>query len=288
MNKKIYFAFPRGFCGGVRGALEILDKALDEHGTPLYVLHEIVHNDFVVDGLRKRGVVFVEDLREVPRGGTLVFSAHGVSGQVECEAANLGLKVIDATCPLVKKIHEKAEFFDHEGRFVFLIGHPKHPEIIGTLGRLSGNACVVEKLDDIDLAKPPDPAKVAYLTQTTLCGDDVSEIVDELKIRYPEIEGSGDICYATKKRQDAVKELSVKCDAVFIIGSSKSSNSNRLREVAARCGAQAYLIDGAKDIKNEMLEGVCNIGISAGASAPECLLEEAVNFLRGKGWERDC
>lgn len=288
MNKKIYFASPRGFCGGVTGALEILESALKEHGAPLYVLHEIVHNDFVVDGLRKRGVVFVEDLREIPRGKTVVFSAHGVSGKVESKAARLGLKVIDATCPLVKKIHEKAEFFHKEGRFVFLIGHRKHPEIVGTLGRLNGNACVIETVSDIEKNFPPDASKVAYLTQTTLCEDDVADIVTELKRRYPGIEGSGDICYATQQRQNAVKKLAAKCDVVFIIGSAKSSNSNRLREVAARCGARAYLVDGAKDIKSEMLDGICNIGISAGASAPECLLEEAVTFLRRKGWECNC
>ncbi len=287
MGKTIYLAEPRGFCAGVRHALETVENALNKYGAPIYVYHEIVHNDFVVSGLRKKGVVFVENLSDIPTGALVIFSAHGVSKDIESEAEQLGLKHIDATCPLVKKIHRKAVSFNKEGCFVFLIGHRTHPEVTGTLGYLDGNAAVIESELDIKNAQLPeaDSGQTAYLTQTTLSIDDTADIVAALKKKYPHIKGSGDICYATQNRQNAVTLLSEKCDAVFVIGSAKSSNSNRLKEVARKLGVPAHLINSASEIKDCMLDGIENIGISAGASAPECLVEELIEFLRKKGWD---
>jgi len=278
---RIEVASPRGFCNGVRQALEIVEKTIARCGTPLYIFHEIVHNDFIVNDLKKRGIVFVDDLSAVPRGSTVIFSAHGVSKKIEEEAESLGLNTVDATCPLVKKIHEKAVEFSEKGFFIFLIGHKSHAETEGTFGRITGPAAIIEDLydlDNMDISKISG-MKTAFLTQTTLCRDDTSAIIARLRKLFPDIEGSGDICYATTKRQEAVKELAARCDTVFIIGSPKSSNSNRLREAAEKAGAKAYLINSALDIKDKMLANTVNIGISAGASAPECLVTELVEFL---------
>jgi len=283
MAKKIYLAYPRGFCAGVRRALDTVEEALKVYGRPVYVLHEIVHNDYIVNNLKQKGVIFVENLSAVPCGSPLIFSAHGVSGKTEKEAAKFGLKCIDATCPLVKKIHKKALALEKKGFSVFLIGHRKHPEISGTLGQLRNSAFVIEKTSDIEKIKQ-DIENCAYLTQTTLSLDDTGEIIEALKKKYPGIDGGGDICYATQNRQNAVKMLAEKCDTVFIIGSPKSSNSNRLKETAEKLGIRSYLINNASEITPEMLAGSENTGISAGASAPECLVEELIEFLEAKGW----
>jgi len=288
MKGHIVIASPRGFCNGVRKALETVEKTISRGDAPLYIFHEIVHNDFIVNNLKKRGIIFVDDLSAVPRGSTVIFSAHGVSKKIEEETKTLGLKTVDATCPLVKKIHEKAVEFSEKGFFIFLIGHKDHPETEGTFGRITGKAAIIESLSDLenmDLSKIAG-MKTAFLTQTTLCREDTSVIIARLRELLPDIEGSGDICYATTKRQEAVKELAENCDTVFIIGSAKSSNSNRLREAAEKAGASAYLINSASDIKNEMLKNAVNIGISAGASAPECLVTELTEFLKNNGWTR--
>ncbi|OGV32257.1 MAG: 4-hydroxy-3-methylbut-2-enyl diphosphate reductase [Lentisphaerae bacterium GWF2_45_14] len=287
MRGNIFIASPRGFCNGVRKALEIVEKTISGCRTSLYIFHEIVHNDFIVNDLKKRGVIFVNNLSDVPRGSTVIFSAHGVSKKVEREAKKLGLKAVDATCPLVKKIHEKAVAFSKKDYFIFLIGHKDHPETEGTLGRIEGSAAVIENIDNlekIDVSKLAG-IKTAFLTQTTLCREETCEITTKLRELFPNIEGSGDICYATTKRQEAVKELAENCDTVFIIGSAKSSNSNRLREAAEKAGASAYLINSASDITENMLENAVNIGISAGASAPECLVTELTEYLKNKGWK---
>lgn len=283
MAKKIYLAYPRGFCAGVRRALDTVEEALKVYGSPVYVLHEIVHNDYIVNSLKQKGVIFVEELSAVPCGSPLIFSAHGVSRKTEKEAAKLGLKCIDATCPLVKKIHKKALALEKKGFSVFLIGHRTHPEIFATLGQLRNPAFVIEKASDIEKIKQ-DIENCAYLTQTTLSLDDTGEIIEALKNKYPAIEGGGDICYATQNRQNAVKMLAEKCDTVFIIGSPKSSNSNRLKETAEKLGIRSYLINNASEITPEMLNNSENTGISAGASAPECLVEELIEFLRSRGW----
>lgn len=283
MSKKIYLAYPRGFCAGVRRALDTVEEALKVYGSPVYVLHEIVHNDYIVNNLKQRGVIFVENLSAVPCGSPLIFSAHGVSRKTELDAGKLGLKCIDATCPLVKKIHKKALSLEKKGFSVFLIGHRKHPEISGTLGQLRNPAFVIENVSDIEKMNL-NIEKTAYLTQTTLSIDDTMEIVEVLKKKYPGIEGGGDICYATQNRQNAVKLLAEKCDTVFIIGSPKSSNSNRLRESAEKLGIRSYLINNASEITPEMLAGSENTGISAGASAPECLVEELIESLKSQGW----
>jgi 4-hydroxy-3-methylbut-2-enyl diphosphate reductase len=285
MSKKILLAYPRGFCAGVRRALDTVDKALTVSGGPVYVFHEIVHNDYIVKNLRDRGVIFVESIEAPPPGSTLIFSAHGVSRQLEATAAARGVKVIDATCPLVRRIHRKAGRFRAEERMIILIGHKGHPEIIGTLGQIENGAFVVETIADAAaLPEPEKGSQAAYLTQTTLSIDETRGIVEALERRFPGIKGGGDICYATQNRQNAIKALCPECDLMLIIGSKNSSNSNRLRELAERCGCRAALIDGAADLNTFDLAGVGNIGISAGASAPECLVAEVTNFLRARGW----
>jgi len=287
-EKQLLLASPRGFCAGVRRALDTVDAALAAAGgRTVHVLHEIVHNDFVVADLRRRGVVFVRRVEDVPPGDILIFSAHGVAPEIERQAAERGLHTIDATCPLVKRIHRKAAAFRQEGRRVFLIGHRKHPEIEGTLGQLDGDAEVIETVADVAKVAarlPFAPEPPAYLTQTTLSVSDAAVIVAELERFFPDIGGGGDICYATTNRQEAIRLLAEHCDTILVIGSPKSSNSTRLREVAERQGARAFMINQASEVSAEMLENAEVVGISAGASAPECLVEELCAMLRSRGW----
>ncbi|MBN2642764.1 MAG: 4-hydroxy-3-methylbut-2-enyl diphosphate reductase [Victivallales bacterium] len=286
--KKLFLASPRGFCAGVRRALDTVEAALNKSNDVIYVYHEIVHNDYVVRNLRARGVVFVDNITEVPENGIIVFSAHGVSLCIENEAQQRNLKTIDATCPLVKKIHNRGRELVKSGYVVFILGHSDHPEIKGTLGQLRGDAFVIENLVQFERAAkniPPD-AKVAYLTQTTLNINDTSDIVTAMKSRFPGIHGESDICYATANRQNAIKLLASKCDTVFVIGSAKSSNSNRLREVAGSHGARAFLVNDYTEVTEAMLKGAKNVGVSAGASAPDCLVYDLCEFLTGKGWSK--
>lgn len=283
--KKIYLVSPRGFCAGVRRALDIVEKVIAVCGCPVYVLHEIVHNDYVVNDLRGRGVIFIENLDDAPCGSTVVFSAHGVSKAIEKQALERGFKCIDAACPLVKKIHNKAVHYENENYELILIGHRDHPEIKGTLGQLSKPAIVIENIRELKkLYSVGTHKKIAYLTQTTFSVSETEEIVKTLKEIYPDIEGAGDICYATQNRQNAVKLLAKHCDTILIVGSPKSSNSCRMREIAASEGISAYLINSPSELSSEILQNARSIGISAGASAPECLVRELVDFLRQKGW----
>ncbi len=286
----IVLANPRGFCAGVDRAIEIVNRALDMLGAPIYVRHEVVHNQFVVNDLRARGAVFVEELDEVPSGATVIFSAHGVSQAVRREAEARGLKVFDATCPLVTKVHIEVTRHCRAGRDVVLIGHEGHPEVEGTMGQwlsqgARGNIYLVEDVEDVMSLEVSQPEHFAFTTQTTLSVDETRDVIAALRSRFPKIEGPrhDDICYATQNRQDAVRELAGKCDLVFVVGSVNSSNSNRLRELAEKNGARAYLIDGADDIRPEWLEGAVRIGVTAGASAPEVLVEGVVSHLQQLG-----
>ena len=275
-------ATTRGFCAGVERAIKIVEDTLARESTPIYVRHDIVHNDYVVASFRDRGVIFVEDLSEVPVGRPVIFSAHGVSPEVEKEARKLGLKYIDATCPLVKKIHEKAVVLKEEGYTILLIGHKVHPELIGTLGHLGGEGIVVEDVEGArSLSIPKDIKKITYLTQTTLSPDDVSDIVKVLEEKFPNLEvpSRHDICYATLDRQRAVKELAKECETILVIGSVESSNSNRLKEVAEQEGVEAYLINSYENIPEKVFNKSGIIGVTAGASAPEILVEEVVGKL---------
>ncbi len=282
----INLANPRGFCAGVDRAIDIVNRALDIHGAPIYVRHEVVHNKFVVDSLRDRGAVFVDELHEVPDDVIVIFSAHGVSKAVQEEAKRRSLKVFDATCPLVTKVHIEVLKYSREGSECILIGHNGHPEVEGTMGQFDdsygGSIYLVE--DEADVAKLAvrDPAKLAYVTQTTLSMDDTAKVIDALRERFPEIRGprKNDICYATQNRQDAIKQLALENDLVLVVGSPNSSNSNRLRELAERCGAKAYLIDTARDIDEAWLASISSIGISAGASAPEVLVQDVIKRLQ--------
>ncbi|HET6602943.1 MAG TPA: 4-hydroxy-3-methylbut-2-enyl diphosphate reductase [Xanthomonadaceae bacterium] len=287
---KVLLANPRGFCAGVDRAIEIVKRALEAFGAPIYVRHEVVHNRFVVEDLRGRGAIFVEELREIPDGATVIFSAHGVSQAVRAEAAGRGLKVFDATCPLVTKVHLEVARHCRQGRDMVLVGHAGHPEVEGTMGQwdrgqASGRIYLVENLADARRVSVQQPGKLAYTTQTTLSVDDTREIIAELRRRFPEIQGprNDDICYATQNRQDAVRELARACDLVLVVGSVTSSNSNRLRELAEKHGIPAYLIDGAEHIDPAWLDGVDTIGVTAGASAPELLVEGVVERLRVLG-----
>lgn len=283
----IILAAPRGFCAGVRRALEIVETALSELPCPIYVFHEIVHNDHVVSELRSRGVKFVESLNEVPEGATVIFSAHGVSPDIESEAKQRKLHTIDATCPLVKKIHAKAEKFQQDGGTVLLIGHRGHPEITGTLGRSGADAQVVENIDEAaKLSSQIADKKAIWLSQTTLCNDDIAPIVAVLEKRFPGITGGGGICYATANRQNAVRQLCRECSFILIIGSPKSSNSNRLLELALNNGVTAQLINDASEINFDSLPAGGNIGITAGASAPEILVTKTIERLRNAGWTK--
>jgi len=282
---EILLANPRGFCAGVERAIEIVERALELHGAPIYVRHEIVHNKFVVDRLRAKGAVFVEELDEVPAGGTVIFSAHGVATAVQAEADRRGLKVFDATCPLVSKVHIEVRKMLREGYEILMIGHHGHPEAEGTMGQSAAGMHLVETLDDVAALKVASPDKLAYVTQTTLSVDDAKAMVAALKRRFPKIRGpkKDDICYATQNRQDAVKFMAPQCDVVIVVGSPNSSNSNRLREVAEHIGAQAYMVDSAADLKPEWLEGKTRIGVTAGASAPEVLVNELIARLKALG-----
>jgi 4-hydroxy-3-methylbut-2-enyl diphosphate reductase len=289
---KILLANPRGFCAGVDRAIEIVEKVLDVFGAPIYLRHEVVHNRFVVERLRERGAVFVDDLAEVPDGQTVIFSAHGVSQAVRQEAEQRDLRVFDATCPLVTKVHLEVARHGREGNEVILIGHRGHPEVEGTMGQYRreeangrGGIHLVETVDDVARLDIRDPTHVAFVTQTTLSMDDTAVIIDALKARFPGIVGPkrNDICYATQNRQDAVKDLAHQCNLVLVVGSPNSSNSNRLKEIALKLGKPAYLIDGPDDIRPEWLKGVDTIGLTAGASAPEVLVGQVIERLRAWG-----
>ncbi|MCP5414314.1 MAG: 4-hydroxy-3-methylbut-2-enyl diphosphate reductase [Chromatiaceae bacterium] len=287
---KILLANPRGFCAGVDRAIEIVERALDTFGAPIYVRHEVVHNRFVVQRLRERGAVFVDELREIPDGGTVIFSAHGVSQQVREEADKRGLTVFDATCPLVTKVHLEVARHCKAGDEVVLIGHKGHPEVEGTMGqyrciRENAGIYLVETPADVAELDIRNPAQLAFVTQTTLSMHDTALVIDALQRRFPSIQGpkKDDICYATQNRQDAVTRLAQQCDLVLVVGSPNSSNSNRLKEIAEKQGRPAYLIDGPEDIRHEWLDGVATVGLTAGASAPEVLVENVIRQLREWG-----
>ena len=281
----IKLANPRGFCAGVDRAIDIVNRALDLFGAPIYVRHEVVHNKFVVDDLRSRGAVFVDELDEIPDDVTVIFSAHGVSQAVQAEARRRSLKVFDATCPLVTKVHLEVSKYSNEGMECILIGHAGHPEVEGTMGRYDysqgGDIYLVENERDVDALAVKNPARLAFVTQTTLSMDDTARVIDALRLKFPLIEGprKDDICYATQNRQDAVKQLAIETDLILVVGSVASSNSNRLRELAEHCGCRAYLIDGPVDIRPEWLENTKVIGITAGASAPDILVRDVINKL---------
>jgi len=286
---KVILASPRGFCAGVDRAIDIVERALDMFGAPIYVRHEVVHNKFVVDDLRNKGAVFVDELDEVPDDCTVIFSAHGVSKAVQNEAVRRGLKVFDATCPLVTKVHLEVMRFSREGRECILIGHTGHPEVEGTMGQFDasqgGRMYLVESVDDVQQLQVQHEDRLSYVTQTTLSMDDTGAIIEALRARFPEIQGpkKDDICYATQNRQDAVKQIAQQCDVVLVVGSPNSSNSNRLREVAQRLGIKAYLIDSADEIQQAWLTGKDRIGVTAGASAPEILVNQVIERLQQWG-----
>ena len=281
----VLLANPRGFCAGVDRAIAIVEQALARFGAPIYVRHEVVHNRYVVDDLRRKGAIFVESLDEIPDGATVVFSAHGVSRAVRTAAAARGLRVFDATCPLVTKVHAEVVKMREQGREIVMIGHAGHPEVEGTMGQCDDGVHLVESPADVARLVVRDPARLAYVTQTTLSVDDAATVVAALRARFPAIVGpkKDDICYATQNRQDAVKVMSGEVDAVIVVGSRNSSNSNRLREVAANRGVPAYMVDSADDLRPEWLEGRARIGVTAGASAPELLVREVVARLRALG-----
>jgi 4-hydroxy-3-methylbut-2-enyl diphosphate reductase len=282
---EVLLANPRGFCAGVERAIETVERALELHGAPIYVRHEIVHNRYVVDDLRAKGAVFVEELDEVPTGATVIFSAHGISKQVRADAERRGLKVFDATCPLVTKVHVEVTRMLRAGYEVVMIGHRGHPETEGTMGQATHGMHLVETVDDVASLQVGTPDKVAYVTQTTLSIDDARAIVAALKARFPAIRGpkKDDICYATQNRQDAVKFMAPQCEVVIVVGSPNSSNSNRLREVAEHMGAQAYMVDRAADLRPEWIAGKRRVGVTAGASAPQVLVDELIAKLKELG-----
>ena len=289
---KVTLANPRGFCAGVDRAIEIVDRALELLGAPIYVRHEVVHNRFVVNNLRDKGAIFVNELDEVPDGATVIFSAHGVSQAVQENAKKRGLNVFDATCPLVTKVHMEVLRYSKEGRETILIGHKGHPEVEGTMGQYNksfgGDIYLVDSPDDVDNLKVNNTNKLGFVTQTTLSMDDTTIIIDALRQRFPKIKGprKDDICYATQNRQDALKKLADECDLILVVGSPNSSNSNRLREIAEKKGVPAYLIDGAEDIDESWFnDGVQNVGVTAGASAPEVLVDEVNKKLASLGAE---
>ena len=282
---ELLLANPRGFCAGVDRAIEIVERALALHGAPIYVSHEVVHNKFVVDGLRQKGAIFIEDLADVPSGSILIFSAHGVSQAVRHEAEARGLTVFDATCPLVTKVHIEVSRMREQGKEIIMIGHAGHPEVEGTMGQSNGGMYLVETPEQVASLKVGDEKNLAFVTQTTLSMDDASAIIAALKARFPFITGpkKDDICYATQNRQDAVKMLVRQCDVVVIVGSPNSSNSNRLREVAANVGVPAYLVNDAKELQPDWFAGKTRVGISAGASAPEVLVQGVIARLEKMG-----
>ena len=282
---KVVLAQPRGFCAGVERAIEIVERALVKYGPPVYVRHEIVHNKRVVDELRAKGAIFVEEVSEVPAGAVTIFSAHGVARAVEREAGERGLTVIDATCPLVAKVHKEGQRYSTLGHDVILIGHKGHPEVEGTLGQIDGTVHLISTASDVARLEVASPARLSYVTQTTLSVDDTREIIEALKARFPTIKGPdvNDICYATQNRQQAVRELARECDVLLVIGARNSSNSNRLREIGAELNVPSYLIDDATALDPAWLQGKSRVGITAGASAPEALVEEVVERLRELG-----
>jgi len=285
----VVLANPRGFCAGVDRAIDIVNRALDVFGQPIYVRHEVVHNRFVVEDLRSRGAIFVDELDEVPDDAIVIFSAHGVSKAVQDEAAQRSLKVFDATCPLVTKVHVEVSAFSASGRECILIGHEGHPEVEGTMGqydtRHGGRIYLVEDEAQVASLEVSDSDNLAYVTQTTLSVDDTAKVIDALRSRFPNIAGprKDDICYATQNRQDAVKVLADQADVVLVVGSPNSSNSNRLRELAERCGSKAYLIDDASMLESAWLTDAKTVGVTAGASAPESLVEEVISALQASG-----
>ena len=285
MNMQVLLANPRGFCAGVERAIGIVERALELYGAPIYVRHEVVHNRFVVDSLRAKGAVFVDELDEVPAGATVIFSAHGVPLAVRQEAEGRGLRVFDATCPLVTKVHLQVSRMRSAGLEVVMIGHKGHPEVEGTMGQVDGGMLLVEKAEDVAALVVGDPRKLGYVTQTTLSVDDAATIVAALKARFPEIVGpkKDDICYATQNRQDAVRDLASRCDLVLVVGSPNSSNSNRLREVAALRNLPAYLVDDGTQIDPAWLIGRKVVGVTAGASAPESLVQQVIDRLKELG-----
>lgn len=282
---EILLAQPRGFCAGVDRAIEIVERAIKLFGAPIYVRHEIVHNAYVVEDLRKKGAVFVELLEEVPAGSTVIFSAHGVSKAVRDEADARGLRIFDATCPLVTKVHIEVAKMRQEGLDIIMIGHKGHPEVEGTMGQCAEGMYLVESVEDVNALEPADPERIAFVTQTTLSVDDASEIISALKARFPSIREpkKQDICYATQNRQDAVKFMAPQCDVVIVVGSPNSSNSNRLREVAQKRGVPAYMVDAPEQIDPAWVEGKRRIGVTAGASAPEVLAQAVIGRLRELG-----
>jgi 4-hydroxy-3-methylbut-2-en-1-yl diphosphate reductase len=282
---RVILSQPRGFCAGVDRAIEIVQRALQVHGSPIYVRHEVVHNKYVVDDLRAQGAVFVEDLSEVPAGGTVVFSAHGVSQAVRQDAEARGLRVFDATCPLVTKVHVVVGRMREQAREIIMIGHRGHPEVEGTMGQSRGGMYLVENVEDVARLQVADEQRLAFVTQTTLSVDDAANVISALRARFPTIVGpkKDDICYATQNRQDAVKALAMQCDLVIVVGSPNSSNSNRLREVAQNLGLPAYMVDTAADLDRRWLIGRKRIGVTAGASAPEILVQGVVERLCALG-----
>ena len=284
---KVLLANPRGFCAGVDRAIEIVERALASFGAPIYVRHEVVHNKFVVESLKKKGAIFIEDLSQVPKGATLIFSAHGVPLSVRKEADEAGFRVFDATCPLVTKVHVEVVRMREQGKEIVMIGHAGHPEVEGTMGQLDGGMYLVEKPEDVPLLEVQNPANLAFVTQTTLSVDDAARVIEALRAKFPEIKGpkKDDICYATQNRQDAVKLLSSQCDLVIVVGSPNSSNSNRLREVARMNGVESHMIDSASELDETWLKGKQCIGVTAGASAPEELVQEVIKRLSMLGAE---
>ncbi|MCP3713969.1 4-hydroxy-3-methylbut-2-enyl diphosphate reductase [Paraburkholderia sp. CNPSo 3281] len=284
-DAEILLAQPRGFCAGVDRAIEIVERAIQLHGAPIYVRHEIVHNAYVVEDLRKKGAIFIEQLDEVPSGNTVIFSAHGVSKSVRADAEARGLRVYDATCPLVTKVHVEVAKMRDEGLDIVMIGHKGHPEVEGTMGQVAEGMYLVEDIADVDALKLRDPQRVAFVTQTTLSVDDAAEIIAALKARFPAIREpkKQDICYATQNRQDAVKFMAPQCDVVIVVGSPNSSNSNRLREVAEKRGIPAYMVDAPEQIDPQWIAGKRRIGLTAGASAPEALAQEIIRRLHELG-----
>ncbi len=278
---RVVLAQPRGFCAGVERAIEIVERALEKYGPPIYVRHEIVHNRHVVERLRAKGAHFVDELAEIPTGGVTIFSAHGVASAVEDEAEDRDLPVIDATCPLVSKVHSEGQRYANQGREIVLIGHAGHPEIEGTMGRINGKVHLISKAEEVVNLRVTDPTKLAYITQTTLSVDDTKAVIDALRVRFPEIVGpdTKDICYATQNRQRAARELALAVDVVLVVGAANSSNSNRLREIAAEQGVPAYLIADADALDPAWLKGKSSVGITAGASAPDDLVQKLIDRL---------
>ena len=289
--EQVLLANPRGFCAGVERAIEIVERVLEQFGRPIYVRHEVVHNKFVVEGLRDKGAVFIEEISEVPDNSTLIFSAHGVSKAVREEAGERGLRVFDATCPLVTKVHLEVVRYERDGQECILIGHAGHPEVEGTLGQYKnpdGGIYLVETPEDVETLVVKNPDKLAFVTQTTLSMDDTTVVIEALQKRFPNIKGPkrDDICYATQNRQDAVKTLAEQCDVILVVGSRNSSNSNRLREMAEKHGTAAYLIDSASEIDAAWLDGKEAVGVTAGASVPEVLVDEVIVYLKKAGIAR--